>query len=111
HQLARGCVEHLSGNRVELEPDAHVVHAFDMKREKIEENRTVPLGREGDELAATLGLHRRVDGLEARGLPREARPVIDDLRRDLVGEGIDGRHWKDPAPIYHVRSQTKELAV
>ena len=64
----------------------------DAKGEEIEVERPVDGGREGDELAAVLGLRGRVDVLERGRLAAEAGPVIDDLEDELARERVDRRH-------------------
>ncbi|OGQ91707.1 MAG: hypothetical protein A2289_23930 [Deltaproteobacteria bacterium RIFOXYA12_FULL_58_15] len=63
-KLAGGVVEHLTWDGVELQPDFEVSNAVSGQRQKIEENRSVNVGGEGDQLGSLMLGNSRVDRLQ-----------------------------------------------
>src|SRR4051812_49318564 len=72
-------------------------------RQEIEEERPFRLGRQRDELPASIGRHLAINDLEIGRLPAEARTVIHDLAVDLTGRVVDHRHGSR-APYWNILS-------
>ena len=94
HQLARRLVVHLSRHGIELELRREAGDRAEIERQKIEEQCAIGLRRERDHLALSLVRHLPVDVVQVRRLSGPARPVVDDLARDLAGRVVDERHRK-----------------
>ena len=72
-------VEDLTRDRVHIEAGSESGDFPDLDRQKIEEQGPVRLGLEGNQLASLVGGQLSMDPLEICGLPRQPRPVVDDL--------------------------------
>ncbi len=77
----------------------HPPHGRQAHREEVEVERPVDRRRQAHQLAAVLGLGRRVDVLQRGRLAAEPGPVIDDLEDELAGERVDRRHEGRPDDI------------
>src|SRR5574341_1303503 len=91
-QLPARVVEHLAGDRVEVEARLEAADLAEREREEVEEERALRLGREGDHLALRVRVRLRVDVLQVGRLPAEAGAVIDDLAVDLARAVVDEAH-------------------
>lgn len=92
HHAAGFLVEHLTGNREELELRVEAGNLAELHRHVVEEERAL-LGRgHRVELAALLVGNEPVKHLDVRGLARERRAIVDDLRLDLPPGEVDHRH-------------------
>ena len=92
HQLAGGIVEDLARHRIELDAGLHAPDGAQFDGQEIEEEGAVRLGGQGQHLAAPIAGQRVVDMLEVGRLAAEARAVVDDLGRQLLGRSIEKHH-------------------
>src|SRR5262249_23094698 len=72
--------------------------------QKVEIERAVFLGVQGEESSAALRVHARVESLEVGGLPRERRPIVDQLDGDLAVLKVDLRHGVLHVPLVTCRA-------
>ena len=89
HELARRLVVHLAGDGVELEARRESRDGAQVERQKIEEQRSIRLRREGDHLPFAIPRHLLVNVMQVGRLPRPPRAVVDDLAGDLAGGVVD----------------------
>src|SRR3954454_3481379 len=92
-QLARGVVEDLARNGVEMEARFETANRAEVEREEVEEERAIRFRRERDQLAFRLRVRLVIDPLQVRGLAAETGTVIHDLAVDLARRVVDERHW------------------
>ena len=91
-QLARGVVEDLAGNGVEVKARLEAAHGAEVEREEVEEERAVGFRGEGDQLSLRLRIGLVVDPLQVGRLAAQTGTVIDDLAVDLPRGVVDERH-------------------
>src|SRR5512138_114419 len=91
-QLPAGVVEHLAGDRVEVEAGLEPPDLAEREGQEVAEERALGLGRQGDHLPLRVRVRLRVDVLQVRRLPAEAGAVIDDLAVDLARAVVDEAH-------------------
>ena len=97
-QLARGVVEDLSRDGVELDPRLEAPDDADVQGEEVEEQRAVRLGFQRDHLPARAGRGPAVDVMEVRRFSTQTGAVINDLGRHLHGGVVEKHHDLIKAP-------------
>ena len=99
HHPPGGFVEDLAGHGVDLHPRAHAADHAELDRQEVEEQRAVGLRGERHQLALRLEGQVVVDPLQVGGLAAQARPVVDELGRDLLRRVVEERHSPRGVPV------------
>ena len=92
YKLPGGVVNHLPGNRVQLELHFEAVQSDCVDREKIKKKCSIGLCRKGDQIAAAGRRNSRMDVQQIACFASERRPVIDNLELNLSAAGVDNWH-------------------
>jgi hypothetical protein len=91
--LAGGVVNDLAGNGVKLKFGFEALDGHGFDGQKIEEQRAIRTGGQGNQLALFLHvLHVAVDLFEIGRLAALARAVVNDFDLQFLGRLIDDRH-------------------
>src|SRR5262249_39060144 len=85
-------VTNLAGDGAEVEADRVIPVSTEINGQKIEEERSLRLRRQRQELAPVLGSAVLMDPLEIRRLSPEPRPVIHELEVELPESVLDDGH-------------------
>jgi hypothetical protein len=88
-ELARGVVEDLARDGVEVEAGLESADLAEAQRQEVEEEGPLGLGGERDHLPLRVLIGIRIDILQIRRLPAQTGPVIDDFAIDLARTVID----------------------
>lgn len=96
YKLAAGIVIDLTGHCVEVKPGLESAHGSKIKRQEVEEERSVSLGRKADQFAFGLRSGRIIYVLQVGGLAAQSRPVVDNFAVDLARCVVDERQGYFP---------------
>ena len=89
HEFARGVVEHLTGDGVELHAHFLSGDRAELHRHEVEEERAIRLRRHRNHLPFVVEFRIRVDLLEIRRLPAQTGAVVDEFHRHFVDRFVD----------------------
>src|SRR6185503_3753748 len=92
YELAAGVVIDLTRHRIQVKARLEAANRSQVDGKEVEEESTLRLGRQRNELAARLRLNLAVNVLEIRSLAAEPGTIVNNLTVDLARGVVDHRH-------------------